>query len=98
MANNIKQYYGNYVGIVVQNNDPEQSGKIKVFVPHITATVYKKWVEEKNNKHFNFLGGNIDSVLTQALSGSNFGDNKEITTIIKNTPISLRTITARRTG
>ena len=82
MANNIKQYYGNYVGIVVQNNDPEQSGKIKVFVPHITATVYKKWVEEKNNKHFNFLGGNIDSVLTQALSGSNFGDNKEITTII----------------
>ena len=26
-------YYGNYVGIVVQNNDPEFAGKVKVFVP-----------------------------------------------------------------
>ena len=46
MASNTKKYLGNYVGIVIQNNDPERSGKVKVFIPHITATVYKKWVEE----------------------------------------------------
>ena len=42
----MEKIYGNYIGIVIQNNDPECAGKIKVFVPHLTATVYKKWVEE----------------------------------------------------
>ena len=68
MASNTKKYLGNYVGIVVQNNDPERSGKVKVFIPHITATVYKKWVEEKTNKMFSFLGANIQSVLTNTSS------------------------------
>ena len=34
-----KKFYGNYVGIVVQNDDPDRSGKVKVFVPHVSATV-----------------------------------------------------------
>ena len=68
MASNTKKYLGNYVGIVIQNNDPERSGKVKVFIPHITATVYKKWVEEKTDKMFSFLGANIQSVLTNTSS------------------------------
>jgi hypothetical protein len=79
----MKQYYGNYVGIVVQNNDPEKAGKLKVFVPHITATVYKKWVEEKTNKQFNFLGANIQSALTQSLTGTGNGKIEQVNTIIE---------------
>ena len=38
-----KQYFGNYLGIVVQNNDPDKAGKIKVWVPQISPTVYDNW-------------------------------------------------------
>lgn len=67
----MKKFYGNYVGIVIQNNDPDKAGRVKIFVPHVTASVYKKWVETKINKKFKFPGGNIDSALTQSLSGGN---------------------------
>ena len=57
-------YPGNYLGIVVQNNDPEQRGQIKVWVPHISPTVYKDWLNSKEDKKFRFIGENIDSDLT----------------------------------
>lgn len=41
------QYLGNYLGLVIQNNDPEKRGRVKVWVPHISATVYNDW-----NKNF----------------------------------------------
>jgi hypothetical protein len=78
----MKLYYGNYVGIVLQNNDPEREGKIKVYVPHVTATVYKKWIEKQNNKKFKFLGKNIDTVITQSLSGD-FNQTNNLTEIVE---------------
>ena len=63
----MKKYYGNHLAIVIQNNDPDKSGKIKVFVPYISPTVYQKWINQKTNKTFKFLGNNIQSVLTQIL-------------------------------
>lgn len=58
-------YTGNYLGIVIQNNDPEKRGRIKVFVPHITAAIYANWdADVVKNKHFKFIGENIDSDLT----------------------------------
>mgnify|MGYP001193435625 FL=1 len=60
-----KSYFGNYLGIVVQNNDPEKRGRLKVFVPHISSTVYSNWDSLiLKNKHFKFIGENIDSDLT----------------------------------
>lgn len=38
-----KQYLSNYLGIVVQNNDPEKRGRVKVWVPHISTAVYDNW-------------------------------------------------------
>lgn len=78
----MKTYYGNYIGLVVQNNDPEKTGKIKVFVPHVTATVYKKWIEEKVNKTFNFPGDNLYSALTQPITGVTNGEYN-VTTILQ---------------
>ena len=50
-------YSGFYLGIVVQNNDPERRGRVKVFVPHIGATLYKDWnqsFKDGDDKHFVF--------------------------------------------
>ena len=62
-----KTYFGNYLGIVVQNNDPDKGGKIKVWVPHISPTVYKNWDDTDEAKSFKFIGKNIDSDLTDII-------------------------------
>jgi len=45
-----------YLGIVVQNNDPEHRGRVKVWVPYISSTVYNKWNELKKDQIFGFPG------------------------------------------
>ncbi len=37
----LEKYHGMYVGIVVQNNDPENRGRVKGYVPHVNAGVYE---------------------------------------------------------
>jgi len=64
---NYPKYYGNYLGIVVQNNDPLKRGRVKVFVPHISPTVYKKWNEVSKDKKFRFIGANVCSDITEIL-------------------------------
>jgi len=60
-------YSGNYLAIVLQNNDPEKRGRVKIFVPHISPTVYKNWDEVKTDKKFKFVGLNVNSDLTPVL-------------------------------
>ena len=45
-----------YLGIVVQNNDPEYRGRVKVWVPHVSTTVYNKWNQLKQDQKFGFPG------------------------------------------
>ena len=59
-----QKFYGNYLGIVVQNNDPSKQGRVKIYIPHISPTVYENWSKTVENKHFKFIGKNIDSDLT----------------------------------
>ena len=40
-----REYLGNYLGIVVQNNDPLKKGRVKVFIPHLSATLYENWAD-----------------------------------------------------
>lgn len=42
-------YFGIYLGLVVQNNDPEKRGRVKVWVPHIAATIYQDWNKDIPN-------------------------------------------------
>lgn len=56
-----------YVGIVVQNDDPDRSGKIKVYVPHVSPGVYDNWTQHNVDKKFKFPGNNIDSDLNLIL-------------------------------
>ena len=62
-----KQYFGNYLGIVVQNNDPDKAGKLKVWVPQISPTVYDNWDNKDTSKSFKFVGKNLDSDLTDII-------------------------------
>lgn len=50
----IKKYIGNFLGIVLQNDDPERRGRVKIYVPHISATVYTNWHENKLDQSFKF--------------------------------------------
>lgn len=59
-----KEFIKNYLGIVVQNNDPLQRGRVKVWVPHIDMSVYTAWNDTQKNKQFNFLGSNTLSDLS----------------------------------
>ena len=43
--NDTEKYFGNYIGLVIQNNDPDKGGKIKIWIPQISPTVYKNWDE-----------------------------------------------------
>ncbi len=56
--------YGNYLGIVIANNDPSKSGRVKVFVPNASPSAYNNWNKELTDRKFKFLGKNIDSDLT----------------------------------
>lgn len=60
-------YYGNYLGIVVQNNDPEKRGRVKIFIPHVSPSVYSGWNELNRDKRFKFVGKNLNSDLTDVL-------------------------------
>lgn len=57
-------FYGNYIGIVVQNNDPLRQGRVKVWVPHISQTIFNTFKDQNTDKKFRFMGDNIDSSLT----------------------------------
>jgi len=62
-----KRFYGNYLGIVIQNNDPDKSGRVKVFVPHISPNSFNNWIADPKDKYFSFLGTNVKSELNLIL-------------------------------
>ena len=55
----MEKIYGNHRGIVAQNNDPKQRGRIKVFVPHISANIYEGWDNKNADKSFDNLADPI---------------------------------------
>lgn len=62
-----KEYNGMYLGIVIQNNDPDRAGKVKVYIPHVTPNVYEDWYSNRDHKKFKFPGDNLDSDLTNII-------------------------------
>lgn len=62
-----KKLYGNYLGIVVQNNDPQQRGRVKVYIPQLSPTSYVGWLDSVNDKKYKFVGKNINSSLNDVI-------------------------------
>lgn len=81
------KYNGNYVGIVLQNNDPQYRGRVKVFVPHISPTVYKGWNDTNEDKNFSFIGAlttNETGTTTDSISGLTTGTLTKVLDNLKN--------------
>lgn len=51
---NTEKIDGMWLGLIVQNNDPEKRGRVKVFIPHLSITVYEDWNKDKLDKNFVF--------------------------------------------
>jgi len=58
-----KEFNSIYLGIVVQNNDPQKRGRVKVFVPHLSPTVYENWVQDNTDKFFKSIDGQLQPIM-----------------------------------
>ena len=59
----MKQYYGNYLGIVINSSDPEYRGRVQVFVPHIMPAIYEGWNKDGKDIQISCVGSNIPAGL-----------------------------------
>jgi hypothetical protein len=48
-----------YVGLVVNNKDPIKKGRVQVFIPHITNTLYTGWNETNKNIKFRTFDSDV---------------------------------------
>lgn len=60
----MKTYYGNYLGMVIDNNDPEFRGRVQVFIPHIMPTLYEEWNKKGKDITITCVGDNMPEGLT----------------------------------
>jgi hypothetical protein len=60
----MKTYNSMYLGICVNNNDPEKRGRVQVFIPHLMPTLYENWNQAGKDIKFNSVGDNVAEGLT----------------------------------
>ena len=64
-----KKKFGNYLGVVIQNNDPDQYGRVKVFIPHLTPLSDSSWLDGQSDKSIDSLfGDNVNGDTTPILN------------------------------
>jgi hypothetical protein len=57
----MEKYYGNYLGLVVNDQDPEGRDRVQIYVPGVTNTIYDNWNNNNTNKS---IGMDIGSTFT----------------------------------
>lgn len=57
----MEKYYGNYLGLVINNQDPEGRDRVQIYVPGVTNTLYNNWNNNDTNKS---IGMDIGSTFT----------------------------------
>src|SRR5690606_37124617 len=57
--------YTLYEGIVIQNNDPDKMGRVKVFVPGVSNTIYDNWNNIIRDNEFSGIDGDLIPILEQ---------------------------------
>lgn len=65
--------FSNHVGIVINNQDPENRGRLQIFVPHVSNTLFADWNQGLTDKIFKssevnnsaFGGGVLDRLKEQ---------------------------------
>jgi hypothetical protein len=59
----MKEYYGNYLGICINNQDPEYRGRVQIFIPHIMPALYEDWNELGADISIECVGNNLNQGL-----------------------------------
>ena len=61
--------FGNYLGIVVNKEDPEYRGRVQIWIPHLTNTLHSEWNDELKNKSFKHIhdSGSLTPKLVEEL-------------------------------
>jgi hypothetical protein len=63
----MKEYYGNYLGICINNQDPEYRGRVQIFIPHIMPALYEGWNQENQDISIECVGNNLPNGLSPAI-------------------------------
>lgn len=64
----MEKFFHHYKGIIIQNDDPEFTGRVKVWVPSVNLNLYEGWTKDRDtDKKFTNLGKNLASSLTPEL-------------------------------
>lgn len=59
----MKEYYGNYLGLCINNDDPEKRGRVQVFIPHIMPALFENWNEDGSDITLTCVGDNLPASL-----------------------------------
>jgi len=59
----MKQYYGNYLGLVIEDFDPEHRNRVKVFVPAVSTTILANLNAKKQDVSITGVGINLPNSL-----------------------------------
>jgi hypothetical protein len=59
----MEKLYGNHLGICINNIDPENRGRVQVFVPHIMPALYEDWNKEGVDISLECVGDNLPNGL-----------------------------------
>ena len=60
----MKTYFGNHLGICINNVDPENRGRVQIFVPHIMPALYEGWNELGEDIKLECVGNNLPNGLS----------------------------------
>lgn len=59
----MEKLYGNYLGLCINNHDPDFRGRVQVFIPHIMPALYERWNREGADKKIQLVGNNLETAL-----------------------------------
>jgi len=60
----MKQHTGNYLGLCINNDDPQKRGRVQVFVPHILPNLLEGWNDAGKDIEILGVGDNIQQNLS----------------------------------
>ena len=63
----MKQYWGNHLGICINNADPEKRGRVQIFIPHIMPALFNEWNAEGKDITIKCVGDNIPDGLSSSI-------------------------------
>ena len=63
----MKSYYGNYMGLCINNDDPQKRGRVQVFIPHIMPALFENWNEAGEDIQMLCVGDNLPASLPSSM-------------------------------